>query len=503
MKRTPLMIRNLVVVMLATLVLPVQLTAQHTRYKLIDIGTLGGPAAYGPGNGIGSQLLNDAGTVVGTANTPTPDPNAPNCINTDCFLNHAFRWQHGVLTDLGTLPGGLFSNANAINARGWIAGGSTNAEIDPFNPACGFQPLCPQFHGALWKNGQIIDIGTLGTGLESNTTYVTNAGTVVGFSTIDTSPDPFSFLGAPTHAFIWRNGVMRDLGTLGGPDSFAAFGCNNQRNDLVVGSSLIDSIPNDSTGFPTQHAFLWENGTMTDIPTLGGTSAGAQCANNQGQVIGQSNLAGDAGCPDSCVQHAFFWDHGTLTDLGTLGGSSSIAYWLNSLGEAVGGAYTPNDESFRATLWRNGQITDLGTLPGDCFSIAFGVNSKGQIVGQSFSCDFSTTRAVVWDKGSMINPNAAIGEANINERGEIAGVGLPPGCDDFDLCGHAFLLIPCAGGQGCEGGPNFATQSSSAAIALQAKTTLDPQTTKQFVARWRARLMPRYHIPPLPTGKDR
>ncbi len=217
------------------LVLPIQMAAQHTQYRTIDIGTLGGPAAYGPGNGIGSQLLNNAGTVVGTANTSTPDPNAPNCVNSDCFLSHAFRWQQGVLTDLGTLPGGSFSNANAINARGWIVGGSTNAEIDPFNSACGFQPLCPQFHGVLWKNGQIIDIGTLGTGLESNTAYVTNGGTVVGLSTVDTSPDSFSFLGAPTHAFIWRNGVMRDLGTLGGPDSSAAFGCNNQRDDLVVG----------------------------------------------------------------------------------------------------------------------------------------------------------------------------------------------------------------------------------------------------------------------------
>src|SRR6266571_331270 len=148
------------------------------------------PRLMGPGNGPGSQLLNNAGIVAGTADTSTPDPNAPNCFNADCFLSHAFRWEDGVLTDLGTLPGGNFSGANAVNARGWIAGGSTTAEVDPLNTACGFQPLCPQFHGVLWKDGEIIDIGTLGEGLESNTTYVNNAGEVVGFSTINTSPDP-------------------------------------------------------------------------------------------------------------------------------------------------------------------------------------------------------------------------------------------------------------------------------------------------------------------------
>lgn len=251
-----------------SLLAPGRLSAQHTRYKLIDIGTLGGPTALEqpfPG----SQLLNNAGVVAGTAETTTPDPNAPNCLNQDCFLSRAFRWRGGVLTDLGTIPGGTISSASSINAQGWIAGGSTTAEIDPFS-ACGFQPLCPQFHAVLWKHGTIIDIGTLGKGLESGTRYVNNSGAVVGFSTIDTSPDPFSPLGTPAHAFIWRNGVMRDLGTLGGPDSFPSGGCDNQRSDLVAGSSFVDSTPNAATGTPTQHVFIWDNGKMTDIPTLGG-----------------------------------------------------------------------------------------------------------------------------------------------------------------------------------------------------------------------------------------
>jgi len=49
---------------------------------------------------------------------------------------------------------------------------------------------------------------------------VNDGGEVVGISTINTIPDPFSFLDGSIHAFIWRNGLMRDLGTLGGPDAF-------------------------------------------------------------------------------------------------------------------------------------------------------------------------------------------------------------------------------------------------------------------------------------------
>ncbi len=127
MKSAKLMCITAITLLFTALALPVELAAQHTQYKLIDIPTLGGDKAYGQGNGLGtSRFLNSAGTVVGSSDTTMPDPNAPNCGNFDCLVSHAFQWQNGVLTDLGTLPGGNFSGANAINARGWIAGFSQN-----------------------------------------------------------------------------------------------------------------------------------------------------------------------------------------------------------------------------------------------------------------------------------------------------------------------------------------------------------------------------------------
>jgi probable HAF family extracellular repeat protein len=483
------------IVLFTTLATSVRLSAQQTGYKLIDIPTLGGPSAGGPGNGGGSPFINNAGTVIGSADTSIPCNNPNNCP-----VGHVFQWQNGVLTDLGALFDQVNgSGANAINARGWITGFSQTGELDPVTGS-------PAGHAVLWADDQIMDLGTLSTGIQSSGNYIHNEGTVVGISTVDTTSDPFAcVMGpfcSPTHSFIWKNGVMRDIGTLGGPDSFSFFGCNNQRSDLVTGASYTNSTANAATGAPTQHAFLWENGRMTDIPTLGGTFAFPLCANNQGELVGQSNLTGDSGCDGfegdgSCFQHAFLWDHGMLKDLGTLGGDSSFATWINNAGEIVGGAWTMNDESFHATLWGQGRITDLGTLPGDCGSNAWAINSKGQIVGQSFNCDTLTSRTVLWDMGSIIDLNViSLDPLDINDRGEITGFEAPPGCPDTSLCAvQAFLLIPCAGGQGCENKDSISPQIEGPAIA----TTLTQrrEMTKAFVARFRARLSQRYHPPGL------
>lgn len=298
-----------------------QQVAKHHRYKLTDIGTLGGPESYYSAAGVGSQILNNQGTVTGYGDTSEPDPYAPNCWDIDCFLGRAFRWQNGVLTDLGTLPGGYNSAVSSINARGWIAGFSQDGVIDPVTNL-------PTIHAVLWKHRKVIDLGTLG-GYVSNAFYVNDLGEVVGAATLNTIPDPFSPVGTSLHAFLWENGHMRDLGTLGGPDSSPGLGGINERSGLVVGQSYINSIPNPATGIPTLDPFLWQNGIMADLGTLGGTIGGATVANNKGQVIGQSNLAGDL------TSHPFFWDRGVLTDIGTLGGDKGTANWLNDAGTVV------------------------------------------------------------------------------------------------------------------------------------------------------------------------
>ena len=130
-----------VVYLFAALAIPAGMTAQdnpsqnhrhsHHQYKLIDIGTLGGPASYYSAQGVGSLILNERGAVAGYGDTPDPDPYFPNCFDNDCYLAHAFRFQDGVLTDLGALPGINNSAMSAINARGWVSGFSENGITDP------------------------------------------------------------------------------------------------------------------------------------------------------------------------------------------------------------------------------------------------------------------------------------------------------------------------------------------------------------------------------------
>ena len=500
MKSNPLMC--IAMSLLATLTIAVPVSAQQPHYELIDIGTLGGPNSYTSVNGEGNQILNDSGIVSSMADTPASDPHAPNfCYNSDCFLAHAFRWQDGVVSDLGALlPGVNNSAAGAINARGWSVGQSQNGEIDPLSGS-------PEIRAVLWAGGQIIDLGTLG-GNESLAEYLNDAGQVIG-AAANTTPDPFSFFGfgTQTRAFLWEHGVMRDLGTLGGPDAVGSFGgCVNERSGLVAGSSYTNSTPNASTNIPTTDPFLWKNGIMTDLGTLGGVYGIAQCANNRGQVIGQSSLAET---PGACLNqgsgcHAFLWHKGTLSDLGTLGGTFSIALWLNDAGEAVGGATTAGDQAFRATLWKQAVIKDLGTLPGDCFSRADAINSKGQIVGGSFNCDTNTARAVLWNNGSIIDLNDLIpananlqlvGGININARGEILAAGMLP---DGNI--HDVLLVPCGGSQAvmadCDGDGSAAAIRHNAFAPPKVSILLpngSPLTSSEVLAAWRAHLAQRYH----------
>jgi probable HAF family extracellular repeat protein len=420
--------------------------AEQRRYKFIDLGTLGGPAAFltedSTGSGSSSGILNRQGTVVSSADTSMPDPNFPNACflcPTDPFIVHAFRWDKGVLSDLGALPGVNSSFANWISENGLVAGFSENGLIDPLLGV-------PEIQGVLWKDDAIINLGTLEGSHQIAAFAVNNKAQVVG-AFVNTIPDPFSPFGLQVRAFLWQNGVIQDLGTLGGPESVANF--VNERGQ-VVGTAFTNSTANLVTGVPTQDPFLWDDGTMADLGTLGGTFGIPNLLDDRGRVIGQSNMAGDLN------HHPFLWTKSTgMQDLGTLGGDNGQANWMNEAGEIVGKADVPGSKEHHAFIWRNGVMKDLGTLPGDPCSNAVDINSRGQVVGASDTPDCLLGRhAFLWEDSVMTDLNTLLPPSahlqltvafNINDRGEIVGIGVPPGVpvqDQFNL-GHVFVLVPC------------------------------------------------------------
>jgi probable HAF family extracellular repeat protein len=446
--------RSLALAVFAVTLLSISLNAQNAasaanqgtiRYKVVDLGTLGGPISYGSVNGDGFGLLNDAGTVASYADLAAPDPNASFFCYTDCFQVHAFRRKNGVITDLGAVPENNNSAAASINSRGWVTGQSQSSTIDPVFGI-------PEFRGVLWKQDQIIDLGTLDGGTESLGIYVNDAGQVVGFSTVNTEIDPAGF-GFQTHGFIWQDGKMLDIGTLGGHDSLPGASCSHPPEGMVWGNSTTSATPNPGTGIPTLDPFLWDHGKMIDLGTLGGTIGIAQCTNNRREVIGMSNLPGDENF------HAFFWRDGEMKDLGTLGGPDSEAIWFNDQGVIAGSADLLAPGIHDAVRWKDGQILDLGTIGSDACSRGRAINARGQVVGGSSDCH-NFLHAFVWEEGgpmldlnTLIPPGSGLqltNAININDRGEILAKSDPLGVtpiDDEDL-GHLVLLVPCDAGRG-------------------------------------------------------
>jgi probable HAF family extracellular repeat protein len=169
----------------------------------------------------GTGNINDKGQIVGGGSLKTCGDNS---------IYHAYLWQNGVMEDLGTLPGGSYSEARSINNNGQIAGYANGS---------GFTG----YHAFLKNPDQPMeDLGTLG-----GDTYVATGkginlqGRIVGQS---------QTASGAWHAFIWVPGEgMQDLNnlTVNLPDGitlYAAYAIND--NGWIVGV----------TSGTYQHAFV-------------------------------------------------------------------------------------------------------------------------------------------------------------------------------------------------------------------------------------------------------
>jgi probable HAF family extracellular repeat protein len=297
------------------------IAAPQARWTLTQIPSLAGVGSSSP---LG---INNHGQIVGTSTALDP-------VQTTAM--HAFMWDNGTMIDLGRTPTNFpISLARAINDGGTVLGADGLGV--PFTWSDGTWTALP----VIGQYRAINKFGALGGSYAS------------------------AFGG--THGFIYRDGVLTDVGTLGGPYS-SLDGLNDK--GLAVGRSL--------TTANQMHPYLYEAGTIRDLGTFGGTFGAALGINSHGVVVGAANDAANQ-------QFAFIYDGGSIRRLFPDSTLQSQANGINDHGAVIGWFESGPGLAF---VYDSGVLTMLDQIPevqaaGLTWLVPTGINDRGWIIGNA------------------------------------------------------------------------------------------------------------------------
>jgi probable HAF family extracellular repeat protein len=274
----------------------------------------------------------------------------------------------------------------------------------------------------LYRNGLMTDIGSLTAGGTSCATDINNTGEITGRSTAATGE---------SRAFLYRNGTMTSLGNLG----------SSSEGNSIGNSGLIAGSGRDINGSYIG-AFRYDRQLpqpQVDIGNLGGgIVTQSRSINAAGDIAGWAVNADSRGT-------SFLFQNGVLQDLGVIIGFPSQAMAINDLGQVVG-SRTPGG----GYLYAAGSVTTLPSLRGNGSS-PHNLNNLTQIVGASWT--ESGNHAFVITQGQIVDLNDAIvasspdkqfvtldDATDINENGWIVADGI----DSRTGVRGAYLLRPVA-----------------------------------------------------------
>ena len=383
---------------------------------------------------------------------------------------------HYTVTDLGPIDS-PFSQATYVNDHGLVTGVEFGTDLN--------------LHAVLWYKGHMKDISNPGLGgPNSGAGGVNEFGQVIGGAeTSETDPNNENFCGYGTGlqclAFLWQNGVMTPLPTLGGTNG--GYGQINNRGEV---SGYAENSTRDLEGCAVAlngtgpqvldfEPVIWgpRPHEIRELPRLPGDTVGvAFWINDNGQAVGMSGLCRNTVIPGpSAAPHAVLWDSdGSVHDLGNLGGTSNpavlgagnAAFVINNLSQVAGVSALPESKStgcpgvpvnpacfpFHPFLWTGETgMHDLGVLPGDLVGAGLGMNNLGEVVGPSISAPGAATgnpTAFLWRNGVMTDLNTLVPADSplylliaygINDAGQIAGFGVNTTTGDV----HGFLATRC------------------------------------------------------------
>ncbi len=364
-----------------------------------------------------------------------------------CFSDAVAQTSYKI-TDLGTNNSkDNFSMAMGLNNQGWAE--NMDGFVNP--PENNLFTTVSRGRAVINIDGRNIDLGTLGNPDGNswiNWGGINDRGEAVGMSeTADLDPNGEDVCGFGTGLtclpFLWRDGHMSALPTVGGNNGQAS--AINNRGEVVGFAETANTDPTCPPA-PTISPVLWEKGKALALPTVGGDLDGVAFGiNDQGQAVGYSG---------SCIAatHAVMWKNNTAFVLQDLGGTrSNVAYAINNLGQIVGKVRSADGTHYVAALWQpDGTLTNHEPLPGDLDAFATGINNLGQVVGNDFDSNFNWSHGFIWQNGVMTDLNtlipadsnlSVISASNINERGQISGMAtVVNGPDTGNI--HAYLATP-------------------------------------------------------------
>ena len=343
--------------------------AAPSSYGITDLGTLGGAVSF-------AYDVNDAAQVVGYSPT--------------AFHTHAFLWQNGQMTDLGSLMSN-FSAAYAVNASGTAVG---NSPVSNGNP-----------RATMWRDGRIIDLTPDLAVYESSwASSINDAGTWVGSVQLLELP--------PWHGFVADGFARTPIGHLGGGSSFPN-DINNARQ--VVGSSytkIVDGVEQ------VEHAFLWQNGVLTDLGVLPDDAESTAVAiNSFGIIVGSSSRINMVTFQET--RRPFIYDNGSMTAI-PVPSLDAQAADINDSGVVVGTMKASGGLSGNhAWVYQDGVVTNLNSLvvPGSGLHIAFAyaINNVGQIAGVAVDAQGFSHAVLLTPEGSNTPPPPVVPTMSIND----------------------------------------------------------------------------------------
>jgi probable HAF family extracellular repeat protein len=393
-------------------------------------------------SGVGHSIIPDPETILGhrllhKAGTHNAAAQKTNEIHSNGIGNISSSVPNGggvthrfFITDLGTL-GGTESFAYAINDLGQVVGlSSTAGDVAE--------------HSFLYSNGRMTDLYPLNSQsiLTVGPTRINNSGQIASGLIVGRVYSPV--------IFDSRTGSVTLPDTLGGVTSFDFNGVATSLNNHAdaVGYSYIDAI--------NRHAFLYSNGVTRDIDPLGGYSV-AFAINDEGMVVGLASAQFNG------TATAFMRSQGLARTI-FHAGTESDARGVNNHGQVVGEFLTADGTSFHGFLYSGGVVTDIGS-PESPQTTAFAINDQQQVVGTTF-VPYQTTcpdgpcvqykqHAFFYQGGTLADLNSLIPSGSgwelswafdINNHGEIVGYGQVN--DRF----RAFLLTPATSKDLCKDG---------------------------------------------------